>query len=554
MNQNGWVKILLIGYFPVVAIGSLRSLVSTQDGLLVPPLLLDVSQPAGLSFSHVAGASGTTHIAETMGSGGGFLDYDNDGWLDIYLVNGGARPGIQSVSPTTNALFRNNRDGTFTDVSTKAGVGDTSYGMGCAFADYDNDGFVDIYLTNLGPNVLYHNNGDGTFTDVTAKAGVGDPLWSTSAAFADYDRDGYVDLYVCNYLEVPFSSVSAEINAYIYSGVPNTLYRNKGNGVFEEATLKAGLREDPLYSKSLGVIWLDMDNDNDSDLYVTNDTTANYLFANNGDGSFQDISLQSGTAFSGQGLAQAGMGVDAADLGNGYSSIHVTNYSLENNNLYWNYGSGTFTDQIIESRLAGSSFVPLGFGTNWFDYNNDGLPDLFVANGHVLENTRLVQRSTEYRQTNQLFLYQGQGTFSEVSSRAGGYFKHKNVSRGSAAGDFNNDGRVDLLVTNSNGKSDLLENRTRSSHHWLKFKLNGTDCNRDGIGAKIHLKAGKQQLTQEVRAGSSYLSQSDLRLNFGLGNETRVESILVSWPCGKKESLIPPPQLNQTIYIKEKSS
>ncbi len=519
----------------------------------VPPAFVDVSREAQLSYRHVSGTLPIRHIAETMGSGGGFLDYDNDGWQDVYLVNGGTRPGIRVAISAKNQLFRNHRDGTFTDVTTAVGVGDPSYGMGCAFADYDNDGFVDIYVTNLGPNVMYHNNGDGTFTDVTQKAGLGDPLWSTSAAFGDYDGDGYLDLYVCNYLKVPFAVSSAITCPYSYNGVPNTLYRNRGDGTFEEATAQARVREDSSYSKSLGVIWLDADNDGDLDLYVANDTTANFLFENRGDGTFEDISLVSGTAFGESGAPQAGMGVDAADLnGNGLFNIFVTNYSLQHNALYWNEGSGIFIDRVVDSRLAGPSYLPLGFGANFFDYDNDGFVDLFVGNGHVLENTKEVSPSTAYRQLNQLFRHLGQGRFVEVSSQAGAYFSRKNVRRGSATGDFNNDGKVDLLVTNNNDGADLLENRTAGANHWLKLKLEGTHCNRDAVGAKVTLTAGNYRRTQEVRAGNSYLSQSDLRLHFGVGNRTSIDSLQVSWPCGKKQRLAPIKELDQIIRIQEK--
>ena len=315
----------------------------------------------------------------------------------------------------------------------------------------------------------------------------------------------------------------------------------------------AGVKEDPRYSKTLGVLWLDMDNDRDLDLYVVNDTTANYLFENNGNGQFEDIALLSGAAFNGMGMAQSGMGVDAADLiGNGRFAMFVTNFSLQTNDLYWNQGSGTFSDHTLEANLATPSFMPLGFGTNFFDYDNDGWADLFVANGHVFDNIATINPSLEHAQPNQLFRGTGTGKFTVVSSQAGPYFSIKNVSRGSAVGDFNNDGKVDLLITNNDGKVDLLENRTISKHHWLKLNLKGTHCNRDAVGSRVVLKSGDYSMTQELRAGSSYLTQSDLRLHFGLGIRDRVDSIHITWPCGQERSVKPPSKLDQIIQVEEK--
>ena len=524
------------------------------------PSFRDVSREAGLSFVHTSGASPEKYLVETMGSGGGFLDYDGDGWVDVYLVNSGATPSSPAAPPGKNRLFRNNRDGSFSDVTDQAGVGDPSYGMGCVFADYDNDGDVDIYVTNLGPNVLYRNNGDGTFTDVSAAAGVADPLWSASAAFGDYDADGRLDLYVGNYLKFTFAThrrcYSGELLIYCfphsYDGAPNTLYRNRGDGTFERANEKAGVTEEAQYSKSLGVLWLDLEGDGDLDLYVANDTTANYVFRNGGNGVFEDVSLLSGGAFNGMGMAQSGMGVDAADLaGNGLYSIFVTNFSLQTNDLYWNNGQGILTDHTLQAGLSQDSFLPLGFGANFLDADNDGLLDLFVANGHVFDNINSINPSLEYAQPNQLFRNLGGGRFEAVSAQSGPYFSRKNVSRGSAVADYNNDGRPDLLVTNNNQKADLLENRSAVNHHWLQLRLEGTHCNRDGVGAEVRLEAGGRRLSQQVRAGSSYLSQSDLRVHFGLGAVTRVESIEILWPCGRKQAVAPPSGVDRMLRVKE---
>ena len=517
------------------------------------PRFADVSRAAGLEFVHRNQVSEpdpkAKYLIETMGSGGGILDYDGDGWMDVYLVNGQG----------SNRLFRNRRDGTFSDVTDQAGVGDPSYGMGCTFGDYDNDGHVDIYVTNVGPNVLYRNLGNGAFQDVSRRSGAADSRWGTSAAFADYDGDGLLDLYLANYLEFSFQGHEPcyfqQIPIYCYphgfDGVGNVLYRNLGGRTFIDVTRSAGLREDARYSKSLGVLWLDLDRDGDQDLYVANDTTGNYLFRNQGDGSFQDVSLESGTALGGSGMAQAGMGVDAGDLdGGGRFHVLVTNYSLQYNALYWNEGGEFFSDRIIDTGLSGPSFVPLGFGANFFDADNDGDLDLFVANGHVLEEAARANPGSRYRQANQLFLNDGKGRFAEAGD-PGGYFSVRNVSRGSAVGDFNNDGKLDLLVTNCGGKTDLLENRTPGSGNWIRFRLRGSHCNRDAVGARVTLGAGNLKLTRELRSAGSYLSQSDPRLHFGLGRRSKIDSIRISWPCGKAQGITPPQPLNRTIFIQE---
>ena len=517
------------------------------------PRFVDVSRVAGIDFVHrnqvAEPDAAAKYLIETMGPGGGFLDYDNDGWMDIYLVNGRG----------SNCLFRNRKDGTFSEVGDQAGVGDPSYGMGCTFGDYDNDGHVDIYVTNVGANVLYRNQGDGTFRDVSRRLGVADSRWGTSAAFADYDGDALLDLYLANYLEFSFQDHEPcyfrQIPIYCYphgfDGVGNVLYRNLGGRTFIDVTRSAGLREEARYSKSLGVLWLDLDRDGDQDLYVANDTTGNYLFRNQGDGSFQDVSLESGTALGGSGMAQAGMGVDAGDLdGGGRFHVLVTNYSLQYNALYWNEDGEFFSDRIIDAGLSGPSFVPLGFGANFFDADNDGDLDLFVANGHVLEEAARANPGSRYRQPNQLFLNDGKGRFAEVRG-PGAYFSVENVSRGSAVGDFNNDGKLDLLVTNCGGKADLLENRTEGSANWLRFRLRGTDCNRDAVGARVTLGAGDLRLTRELRSGSSYLSQSDPRLHFGLGQWKVIDLIRIVWPCGKTQKVTPPQRLNQTLSIQE---
>lgn len=538
------------GLLPVLLL-VLHTQIPAKDG--ATPRFVDVSREAGLEFVHrnqvAEPGPAAKYLIETMGSGGGFLDYDDDGWMDVYLVNGRG----------SNRLYRNRGDGTFADVTGEAGVGDSSYGMGCTFGDYDNDGRVDIYVTNVGPNVFYRNQGDGAFRDVSRRSGVADPQWGTSAAFADYDKDGFLDLYLANYLEFSvqdhepcyFGQIPIYCYPHGFDGVGNVLYRNLGGRTFVDVTRSAGLREETRYSKSLGVLWLDLDRDGYQDLYVANDTTGNYLFQNRGDGSFQDISLESGTALGGSGMAQAGMGVAAGDLdGRGRVHILVTNYSLQYNALYWNEDGEFFSDRIIDSGLSGPSFVPLGFGANFFDADNDGDLDLFVANGHVLEEAARANPGSRYRQPNQLFLNDGQGRFAEAGD-PGTYFSGQNVSRGSAVGDFNNDGKLDLLVTNCGGKADLLENRSEGSGNWIRFRLRGTQCNRDAVGTRVTLGAGDLKLTRELRSASSYLSQDDPRLHFGLGQRTKIDSIRIDWPCGGTQDVTPPQTLNQTLSIQE---
>lgn len=527
------------------------------------PSFVEVSEAAHLDFQHFSGRSPEKYMVETFGSGGGFLDFDNDGWQDIFLVNGGSTPAANYEKAPANRLFRNNRDGSFTDVTSRAGLASAnSYGMGCAFGDYDNDGYIDIYVTNLGPNALYRNRGDGTFANVTAEAGLGDPAWSTSAAFADYDRDGRLDLYVCNYLDFSFAGnrrcYMGDLLTYChpqnYRGVQNALYRNLGNGSFENTTGKAGLAvADEGNSKSLGVIWTDIDGDGWIDLFVANDSTDNHVFRNLGNAVFEDVSLISGGAFDSYGNMQAGMGVDAADFDQrGQLHIVVTNFSYETNALYYNEEPGLFMDRSIDFGLASTSFVPLGFGINFFDCDNDGYLDLFVANGHILDNAEQTDMNLSYEQANQLLRYNGRGQFVGVSASAGEYFRRKNVSRGSAVGDFNNDGRLDILVCNNGGQVDLLENRTASRNHWIKLKLEGTHCSRDATGSRVRVSAEKYNLIQEVHAGSSYLSQSDLRLHFGLGSRSRVNSIEVRWPCGRSQSVSPPTELDQIVVVRER--
>lgn len=508
-----------------------------------PPIhFTDVTDTAGIHFTHANGAMGAFHLPETLGAGGAFLDYDNDGHLDLYLVN--------SAAPSM--LFRNRGDGTFRDVTVSAKVDNQgSYGHGVACGDVDNDGYVDLYITNLGANRLYHNNRDGTFTDITRQAGVGDTRWSSSATFFDYDSDGYLDLYVVNYvnyrldgsapicLENPAFNATEKVRGYChpkhFKGAPDRLYRNNGDGTFTDTTDAANIR-DPggmFLGKGLGVVAADFDADGNPDIYVANDDTPNYLFYNKGDGTFAEIAILTGCAYSADGIAQAGMGVDAGDYnGDGFLDLFVTNFSYETNTLYRNNGDGTFTDVSYKARLGEESYLFLGFGTGFFDPDNDGQLDIFIANGHIFPNVERTTDVVSYKQPNQLFRNRGDSTFIERQ------FEGRDaVSRGTLFGDYDNDGDTDLLVTQLNGTVTLLRNENRTANNWLRLKLIGTRSNRHGIGARVTVTLGTESQTREVHRGYSYLSSNDPRLLLGLGKRTVVDQLQIHWQSGVVQTL-----------------
>ena len=506
---------------------------------------VDVTAEAGINFQHINGAEGAYHLPETLGAGGAFFDADNDGYLDIYLVNSGYWDTSSSVKQALSALYHNDGDGTFTDITATAGVGNRgNYGQGAACADYNNDGNVDLYVTNFGTNVLYRNNGDGTFTDVTRTAGVGDPGWSSSATFLDYNRDGHLDLFVVNYLvysiDVPYLPCGeGETQTYchpsLFEGAPDRLYRNNGDGTFTDVSQETGVGGigGMFHGKGLGVVSADFNNDGASDLYVANDDTRNDFFYNNGDGTFSEISLLAGCAYSFDGIAQAGMGVAADDYnGDGWLDIFVTNLSYETNALYRNNGDGTFTDVIYESHLGKESFHFVGFGTGFFDADNDGWRDIFIANGHIIDNIEDTHDVLTYRQPNQLFRNRGDNTFQEISEDAGDYFQQAAVSRGALFGDYDNDGDVDLLVTQSNAPATLLRNEGTTQQNWIRIKTVGIISSRDGIGTRVILTAGGHTQIQEVNPGASYLSSHDARLHFGLGRYDTANRLEVRWQSG----------------------
>ena len=536
-------------------------------GCILPPSFLtneavspflDVTATTGIEFKHQRGASDKKHLVETMGSGCALLDYDSDGLLDVLLINGGTTPDSLVSEPVRpHALYRNMGGGKFKDVTAQAGiVGNGNYGQGVAVGDYDNDGHPDVYITNFGPDILYHNNGDGTFTDVTERAGVNDRTLGSSAAFFDFDNDGYLDLYVVNYVNYRYDanpvctekSIRSYCHPRYFSGVPAKLYRNLGSGRFQDVSEKSGIAH--LEGKSLGVVAADFDGDGWMDVYVANDTTRNFLLKNNGNGTFADVTLISGTGYNSEGEAEASMGVDASDYdGDGLLDLVVTNYDLETNGLYRNEGNWQFSDKRWSAGLAKTDHRFLGFGTGFFDFDNDGDRDLFIVNGHVLDNIELIREGFTYAQPNQLLENRG-GVFFENLE----FLRYSSVSpkvgRGAAFGDIDNDGDLDLLVSNSGQKPTLLINQVGQKKNWILLKLVGTKSNRDAVGAKIVITTENSRQTDQITGGGSYLSASDLRAHFGLGSSEIIKTLTIRWPSGTEDKF-QDVKANQILSIKE---
>jgi enediyne biosynthesis protein E4 len=522
----------------------------------------DITAKAGIKFTHNNGAFGKKWLPETMGPGCAFIDYDNDGYPDILLINGEDFAGHPRVSGTPGAtplkLYHNNGNGTFTDVTQKSGLAIPMYGMGVAIGDYDNDGFDDIFVTSLGQSHLFHNNGNGTFTDVTKAAGMWGPNeFSTSAAWVDYDRDGKLDLVVANYVQWSeqgdlYCTLDGSHKSYCtpesYKGASVRLWHNLGDGKFEDATQKAGLG-DPT-SKSLGVAILDANGDGWPDILIANDTQPNKLYINKKNGTFEEHGVTSGIAFSEDGVARAGMGVDAADYDrSGHASVIITNFANQMVSLYHNEGNGLFVDEAPQSEVGRATLVTLGFGCFFFDYDNDGWPDIFVADGHIEDAIEKVQKRVSYAEPPHLFRNLGAGKFEEVTAKMGKAFAAPKVARGAAYADIDNDGFLDILLTTNAGPAYLFHNEDGSNRS-LRIRLTGTKSNRDGIGAVVHVSAGTDKQTKMLRSGSSYLSQSELVLTFGLGAHTAVDAVEIEWPSGQVDRLSNV-KSQQTITVEE---
>ncbi len=512
---------------------------------------VDVTQAFGIDFRHEHGGSGEKFLPETMGSGAAWLDFDRDGWLDLYLVNSAPLPGYAPKAPPRNHLYRNVGGKRFENVTERAGVGDTGYGMGAFAADYDGDGDPDLYVTNLGSNVLYRNEGDGTFRDVTDSAGLGNKFWGTAASWFDADGDGLLDLYLTNYVYFsvmgrpdPCGDPKPGWRTYcpidFYRAQPDVLYRNRGDGTFEDITEAAGLVvEEP--GKGLGCVATDLDDDGDLDLFVANDGTPNFLFLNRGDGTFEDATLISGVGYNALGKTEACMGVAAGDLdGDGDFDLFATNFSNESNTLWQNEGGGVFEDSTARFGLATSSLPLLGFGTAAIDVDQDGWLDLVVANGHILDNVNLYYQNIEFAEPNLLYLArpnETRVTFEEVGARYGEGFRRPEPSRGLAVADWDNDGDWDLLITNSNQAPTLLRNDSPRRHGFVRLRLRGTSGNRDAIGARVIAEVSGRSQHFEVRAGESYLSTHDPRILIGLGTASQIDRLEVQWPGGGRQVL-----------------
>lgn len=551
IQRSCWLGCLLLGLLLVVK--------SSHDSLAAadsPFHFTDVTAQAGIEFVHENGASPKKLLMETFGSGLAWIDFDGDGWLDLFFVNG-AKVADGTPSPG-NVLYRNLGNGKFEDVTKQAGVaGYGQAGTGAAVGDIDGDGLPDLLVTNYGPNILYRNNGDGTFSDWTEKTGVsGGEYWSSSAGFFDYDLDGDLDLYVVNYLDYDIEEdeycgfrregYRMYCHPSTYDGTPDKLFRNNGDGTFTEVTREAGLFNPA--GKGLGVTFADLDHDGHTDIYVANDTVRNFLYKNNGDGTFSDMTYGSGAGYDPNGKPQAGMGTDAGDVdGDGLFDLFVTNFSEELNALYRNRGDFIFED-ISEEAGLGSAFIPLGFGTLLSDFDNDGDLDIYVTNGHVIDNVELYSPHLSYLQTDLLYENVG-GRFREVSDKAGTVFHKEHVGRGAAVADYDNDGDLDIAVSLCGGKALLIRNETGSQNSWIAFELKGKR-ERLALGSRLFVTSNGRTQVKQVTNVASYLSSNDLRVYFGLGSKSHVDEVKILWPSGQTQ-ILRDLEANQLVRVVE---
>ncbi|MFN3648490.1 MAG: CRTAC1 family protein [Armatimonadota bacterium] len=510
------------------------------------PAFQDVTAQAGIAFRHDNGGFGKKLFPEIMGSGGAFLDADQDGWLDLYLVNSETLPGASSPRRPVSRFYRNRRDGTFEDQTERSGLGRVGYGMGAAVGDVNNDGYPDLYVTALGPDRLFLNRGDGTFEEISKKAGLGDPRFGSSATFLDYDRDGDQDLYVCNYVQLPdpIEKIACRnpagglqyCDVHLYGGDRDRLYRNNGDLTFTDVSGPSGITRRSY--RGLAVLTSDYDRDGWVDIFVANDENPLLLWRNNGDGTFTDVAGESGVAYDGTGRVVAGMGLDMADLNrDGHPELYETGFQGEPNILFQMESDGWFVDRTQKWGLGSATMSRLGFGLGFLDFDQDGWRDLVIANGHVIDDVQQFQPSVSYAQTAQLFRNTGAG-FQDVSPRLGDYAAQQRVGRGAILGDYDNDGDVDVLFTNNNQAPALLRNlisEEQGPNHWISIRCEGTTSARDAYGSVVELAAGGVSQKLEVRASAGYLGSNDPRVNFGLGRSDRVDRILVTWPDGKSE-------------------
>jgi enediyne biosynthesis protein E4 len=545
-----------VRFFSVtVAFGCLSAQLAgpSAAGLGEIPHFLDVTEEAGIRFQHLSGGkTEKRYLFEAKGGGIGFFDYDNDGWQDLLIVQGSTMERMRTgTNPVSAVLYRNRRDGSFEDVTAVSGLTGTGWGMGVAVGDYDNDGFADVYITQLTANILYRNRGDGTFRDVTEPAGVAGSKWTASAAFGDYDNDGYLDLYLANYVDMDLDNPiePGEEPFCQYRGRPdmcgpmglraaaNILYRNQGDGTFGDVTKKSGVDEGNHFY-SLGVVWADLNGDGHIDLLVSNDSTPNNFYLNKGDGTFIDVGLLSGLAASADGGFQAGMGVDAADFDNdGRLDVFMTHFANDYSTLYRNTGDLLFEDVSVKANLLGTEWLLVSWSTRFVDLNHDGWKDLFHTNGHVYPFLLTAGWSESYYQPSTVYLNQRDGTFLDVTAQSRDAARADGAGRGAAFGDFDNDGDIDIAIARLNDSPQLLSNDLATSNHWVMFDLRGRQSNRDGLGARLEIAAGGLSQVWEVKRSVGIYSSSDPRAHFGLGSSDRVERLRVRWPSGRTQEI-----------------